>query len=169
MLILKRKQIISVCLAVLVLTAGYLNWSYRRGAEKVSMEEESLGEIHLVSDDEKPDDYFEAARLQREESRAEAVETLKSMIDSQDTEASSKIMAEENVIKMAQLTEKETTVENLIKAKGYDEAVVYINGDKASVVVKADGFTSTDATVISEIVTEQTGISAANIKITQAE
>ena len=91
------------------------------------------------------------------------------MMDSDTAEASSKIIAEEKVMKMAELTEKETTVENLIKAKGYTDAVVYLNDEKANVVVRADEFSNQDATIISEIITEQTGISAANIKITQVK
>ncbi|MBQ7717708.1 MAG: SpoIIIAH-like family protein [Clostridia bacterium] len=168
MLILKRKQIIAGCLALLVAMAGYLNWSYRAESKETAADE-TIGEIHLVSDDVQPEDFFEAARLEREDSRAEATETLKSMMDSDTAEASSKIIAEEKVMKMAELTEKETTVENLIKAKGYTDAVVYLNDEKANVVVRADEFSNQDATIISEIITEQTGISAANIKITQVK
>ena len=168
MLVLKRKQVIAVCLALLVAMAGYLNWSYRSESKETAAEE-SIGEIHLVSDEEQPDDFFEAARLEREDSRAEATQTLKSMMESETTEAASKIVAEEKVMKMAELTEKETTVENLIKAKGYTDAVVYLNDDKASVVVRCDEFSNSDATVISEIITEQTGISASNTKITQVK
>ena len=146
--------------------AGYLNFSYRESAKQTAAEE-SIGEIHLVSDEEQPSDFFETARLEREEGRAEATETLKSMIDSETTEAASKLIAEEKVMEMASMTELESSIENLIKAKGYTDAVVYINNDNVSVVVRAGEFTSQDATVISEIITQQTGIGAANIKITQ--
>ena len=168
MIVVKRKQIIAVCLALLVAMAGYLNFASRDSAKETASEE-SIGEIHLVSDDTQPSDFFETARLEREEGRAEATETLKSMIDSETTETASKMVAEEKVMEMASLTELESSIENLIKAKGYTDAVVYINDDKASVVVRADEFTSQDATVISEIVTEQTNIGAANIKITQVK
>lgn len=167
MFVLKRKQVVIVCLALLVVMAGYLNWSYQRNDE-VPASSESLGEIHLVTGDG-PSDFFEAARLDREASRAEAIETLQSVIESESTEASSKALAEERVISIATHTDAETTIESLIRAKGYEDAVVYIGDESVNAVVKADTFEAADATMISEIITEQTGVAVANIKITQAQ
>lgn len=165
MFVIKRKQIIVCCLAVLVATAGYLNFSY--GRPKETKTAESAGEIHLVS--EADGDYFEAARAEREISRAQVQETLSNIIESSESEMASKQIAEEEVIKTAKLSEKEQLCESLIKAKGYEDAVVYINDDKVNVVIKSPQFSSDDATKIAEIITEQTGIAASAIKITQTE
>jgi len=107
--------------------------------------------------------------MEREISRAQTVETLSSLAEDGGSEAVSKTMAEEEIIKTAKLSEKEQLCESLIKAKGYEDVVVYINGDKVSAVVKSGSMTGEDATKIAEIITEQTGIAASNIKITQAE
>ncbi len=168
MFVIKRKQIIICCLAVLVATAGYLNFSYGRPVESEVANTETVGEIHLV-DEERAGDFFEAARLEREVSRASVQETLSSIIENESSETSSKAMAEEEIIKVAKLKDTETACESLIKAKGYEDAVVFINEDKVNAVVKAGDLTPEDATKIAEIITEQTGVAASGIKITQAQ
>jgi len=166
MFVIKRKQIIVCCLAVLVATAGYLNFTYGRDRSEEVAKNESVGEIHLV---EEEGDFFEAARLEREINRAEVKETLSTIIENESSEVSSKAMAEEEVIKVSKIQEQEQLCESLIKAKGYADAVVYINEDKVNAVVKAESLTPEDATKIAEIITEQTRIPATGIKITQSE
>ena len=107
--------------------------------------------------------------MEREISRAQVQETMSSIIENEKSEAASKTYAEEEIMKVAKLSEKESVCESLIKSKGYEDVVVYINEDKANVIVKCSTLSSEDATKIAEIVTEQTGVSPQGIKITAAE
>ena len=165
MFVIRRKQIITVCLAVLVATAGYLNFTYGRQDSEVS-KTENAGEIHLV---EEEGDFFEAARLEKEVNRQEVMETLSTIIENEASEQSSKAMAEEEVIKLSRNQDAEMLCESLIKARGYEDAVLYINGDRANAVIKTVSLSPADATKIAEIITEQTGIPPEGIKITQSE
>lgn len=167
MFVIKRNQIIICCIAVLVATAGYLNFSYGRTNQSEAVNSETVGEIYLA-DGERAGDFFEAVRLEREVSRAAAEETLSSIIENEESEEASKAAAEEEIIKTAKLKTDETACESLIKAKGYEDAVVFINEDKVNAVIKANDLTPEDATKIAEIITEQTGVAASGIKITQA-
>ena len=166
MIVLKRNQIIVICIAVLIATAGYLNFSLN-AEESKEKTAETIGEIHLVENE--TDDYFEKARLDRDISRARVRETLASIIDDEESETQSKIMAEEEKIKVAKLDDSESTIESLIRAKGYEDAVVYIGDGKADAVIKKTDMTSEDATIIAGIITEQTGIPLSEIKITCKE
>ena len=56
-------------------------------------------------------------------------------------------------------------IENLIKAKGFQDAVVLIDNDTANVIVQADKLSEQEVAQIQDIVTRQTGISIDNIKI----
>ena len=56
-------------------------------------------------------------------------------------------------------------VEEMIKAKGYDDCVAIISGDNINVVVKSDGLVTSDIAVITDIVTGETGFGAENIRI----
>ena len=69
------------------------------------------------------------------------------------------------MLELAQNTETETAIENLLRAKGFDDAVCYINNGLANVVVKTDALDSANVAKISEIVTEQSGIAQDKIKI----
>lgn len=165
MYVIKRKQVVAICLAVLMCVAGYLNFTYKKSGDTAKID--NVGEIHLV-DEEENKDFFESARLEREISRAEVRETLATVIDDENTEETSKQKAEEEVINVAKQTDSESSIETLIRAKGFEDAIVYLNDGKASAVVKAAELTGEDATKIAEIITEQTGIPMSEIKITQS-
>ncbi|MFQ9410245.1 MAG: SpoIIIAH-like family protein [Evtepia gabavorous] len=72
---------------------------------------------------------------------------------------------------MADYTMTEAQIENLITAKGYTDSCGLPGEDSISVVVSAmeNGMTDADAARIGEIVMEQTGLKADQIKIIEAE
>ena len=72
---------------------------------------------------------------------------------------------------MASATMTEAQIENLVTAKGYADCVAFLGEDSVSVVVSAqeNGLTDADAARIGEIVMEQTGLQADQIKIIEAE
>lgn len=67
--------------------------------------------------------------------------------------------------KSAENTEREGNIENLLKAKGFSDVIVYITDDTVSVTVKTEGLTTADTAKIYDIVVSETGISAEKIKI----
>ena len=79
--------------------------------------------------------------------------------------------ASEGIQVLAGYTMKEAQIENLVTAKGYADCVAFMGEDSISVVVSAmeNGMTDSDAARIGEIVMEQTGLSADQIKIIEAE
>ena len=72
---------------------------------------------------------------------------------------------------MASYTMTEAQIENLVTAKGYADCVAFLEDGNVSVVVSAleNGMTDADAARIGEIVKEQTGLRADQIKIIEAE
>ena len=71
---------------------------------------------------------------------------------------------------MASVTVSEAQIENLVTAKGYADCVAFIGDNSVSVVVSNNGLGLTDADVakITEIVTDETGMEASQIKIIEA-
>lgn len=166
MMVVKKKQLIVAALAIAVGAAGYLN-AGRTGSAQPT-EEKYLGEAQLVGTDnvyEQEGDFFSQARIDREAGRSRAVETFNSIISNEDADAASKASAQQGVLELAENTETETAVENLLRAKGFSDAVCYINNGMANVVVKTDSLDSASAAIISEIVAEQSGIAEDKIKI----
>ena len=66
---------------------------------------------------------------------------------------------------MAKVIENESNIETLIKAKGFEECVAVINGEKANVIVKSEGLQPNDLSQILEIVYLQAGILPENVTI----
>lgn len=189
-----KRNAIVVAIVLFVGAAVYLNWSYgqEQDAEPQSSGK-VLGQATLVNgpasaspaQPKEPDaspapsaegsgdageaatGYFSAARLNRQQARDSALEILQ--------QAAADAMADQSVIndanasiqRLAANTLSEAQVENLVIAKGYVDCVCYINDNSASVVVSAteNGLTDVDTARIAEIVKEETGLSAAQIKI----
>lgn len=82
--------------------------------------------------------YFADARLTREKTNAQTIATLKSIIDDKNASQANKDSATQQSINISTANTNATKVENMLKGKGYKEALCTINGDKVSVVVKSD-------------------------------
>lgn len=168
-MVFKRKQLSLIALALLVCFAGYLNFIYG-GSESTETGEGYMGEAKLVGNmgmDSYSDDFFSRARLERESGRSKSIETFNEIINNVNTDAASKETAQRGILEMADNTEIETAIENLIKARGFEDAVCYINNSQANVVVKAESLDEMQVAVITEIVTEQTSIPPEKIKVVE--
>ena len=66
---------------------------------------------------------------------------------------------------LSKLSESEGKIESLIKAQGFDDCVVYLNGSTANIVVKTEGLESAQAAQIKDILLTEVTIPAENIRI----
>ena len=116
-------------------------------------------------------DYFASARLTRQQARDNALSLLQEAAEDEKADQNSIDEANAAIQTMAGYTVTEAQIENLITAKGYADCVAFLGEDSISVVVSAveNGMTDTDAARIGEIVMEQTGLKADQIKIIEAE
>ena len=186
-----KKNAVVASILVFVCAGIYLNWIYTQDQETANLtdtlnEEKILGNSTLVmsqtgslaADAAKEDlqaasgqttDYFAAVRLSRQQSRDSAVSTLQeAMSYGEDAQASSASKELEGLVETALC---EAQIESLVIAKGYTDCVAFLGEDSISVVVSAldNGMTDADAARIGEIVMEQTGLKADQIKIIEAE
>ncbi len=131
--------------------------------EKVSSKE-NAGEAVLVSNTVKGN-YFEEAKLSREQTRAKNKETLTSLVNNKNASIAQKDKAMNEIVKMTEVNEKETATENLLAAKGFAEAVVTILSDSVDVVVNAEDLTEQQIAQIEDVVKRKTECSADKIVI----
>ena len=167
---MKKKQIVLAALVAMVGLAGYFNWSYQHSENGVvsDTEEMELGEAKLVSgvNISKKNDFFEQSRMEKEQGRSKALESLKTISENSESSADAKKEAELKIVDMASRAEKETAAETEIKAKGFSDALVYINEGAVSVIVKSDSeLTQSDAARIQEIIIRIVGIDSDKIGI----
>ncbi len=127
--------------------------------------EENKGKNDTIT--QSNDNYFAKAKLEREVKRSESMEMLTQLISTQGTDKDAKTNAENQIHRMAEYTEKETAMENMIRAKGFHEVVVFMSEDMVSVAVESEGLNEVDAAQIQDIVTNTCGYSADKIKIVE--
>lgn len=115
--------------------------------------------------------YFSTARLNRQQARDNALSLLQEAAQDEKADKTAVDQANASIQTMANATVTEAQIENLITAKGYTDCVAFLGEDSISVVVSAldNGMTDADAARIGEIVMEQTGLKADQIKIIEAE
>ncbi len=168
MMVVRKKQLIIAALAIVIGTAGYFNAK----DDSLDANQKYLGEAQLVDSKggtEESSDFFTQARIDREAGRSKSIETFNSLIENESADPEAKSAAQQGMLLLAQNTETETAIENLLRAKGFEDVVCYINNNLANVVVKTDALDSANTAKISEIVTEQSGISQDKIKIMEID
>jgi stage III sporulation protein AH len=130
-----------------------------------------LGEAALVDSKtdlyDNQDRYFSTASLNREKSRDEALQTLQVVVDSAEELPETRDKALSEILEIATSIEVETIVEEMIKAKGFEDCVAIISGDNINVIVKSDGLLTSEVAQITDIVKSETGFGPENIRIVE--
>lgn len=169
----KRNAVAAVIL-VLVCAAIFLNGRYAEKAEKPAKVLGQAQQVDAAADDAAEvsgeaggKDYFASARLTRQQSRDSALSLLKEASENEDVDAETANAAAKSIQTLAAYTLSEAQIENMITAKGYDDCVVFLSEDGASIVVSTgeDGLQTEDVARITDIVKQETGLSAECIKI----
>lgn len=185
MLSIRKKNAVYGVIALMLCVAVYLNWSYVRTPDDlvVAKQTDTAEDIAIESSTQtataeettpaeaiSKEDYFAQSRLTRQQARDEAIGILKDTAESDSADEKSKENAEQKISAMAENTVQEANIESLIKAKGYEEAVVFIGEESVNVVVKAPegGLQATDVAILRDIVQDTITVSADQIKIVEA-
>ena len=171
-LIIGKKQIILAGMTLLLGAAVYANYAVStsegiKTTKVVDSKTVNYGEAELVSSPSSGNDYFAQARIDRMKSRGEAVETLKSIMNGGDATSEEKSVASEQAANVSSLIETETKVEDLIKAQGFEECVVYLDGTNANIVVKSEGLDTNEAAQIKDILLSEVNVANENIRIVE--
>lgn len=125
---------------------------------------ENAGEAVLVSN-MVTGNYFEEAKLSREQTRAKNRETLTQLVNNKNVTDKQKEKAMNEIMNMTEISEKETATETLLAAKGFSEAVVTILDDGVDVVVNAEELTEQQIAQIEDVVKRKAECSADKIVI----
>ena len=150
MLILKKKHILAVVLGIMLLLAGYINYT----GEVIDVSGEvtdGSGDAHYVvnlkneldtieksQDVSVSDAYFVSARLEKEETYEKQMDIHKEILYDEKSNQSAKSEAQTSLNKIVDKIAKEMAIEKLIEAKGFSEALAIINEDNVNIIVKTE-------------------------------
>jgi stage III sporulation protein AH len=153
----------AICLNVVLFNGSGNDDSYKGYDEPSGITGESGGE----NSGSVSDNYFASAQVSRKRARDEAMQVLQSVVDSENADDEAVAQALSDIAKMAMTIEKESNIETLITAKGFENCVAVINGDSARIIVSGSQLTPAQIAQINEIVYEETKILPVNITITE--
>jgi stage III sporulation protein AH len=187
-LIIGRKQLILSVLTLILGTAVYLNYVLGGGnglaapqgqetssgdsaldAAAPANDRSAYGTAEMVSASLGNADYFAQARLDKQTSRDNAVQTLQSIIGGGDISRDEMVTNAINAVSLSQLIKSENVIESLILSQGFEDCVVYLDGQTAKVVVETDGLSPAEAAAIKDIVLSEADISAEGIRILEVK
>ncbi len=153
----KRKIIVLSCMIALLAVTAVFNFIWTTEAST------GADDSTIVSSA----NYFTQYRTERMNTRNEELLQLDSVIASASADSKERSEALSMKVELTGITEKELLLENLIKAYGFEDAVVVMGLESGSVnvITKSAELTSDDAIKIYTIIAEETEISAENVKI----
>ncbi len=164
-----KSQIAVTAMVVALAVAIFLNMKYSDTSTKY------LGEASYVSNTSSAntvetsakaeENYFDKARADRKKTQTEIEESVTETLKSENLTEEEKGEAVSRVAMLADRMEKESNIEALIIAKGFEDCVCIISDEGISAIVKSEGLTSAQTLQIQDIITSQTEIALANIKI----
>ena len=111
------------------------------------------------------DDYFVKTRLDRENMYSKMLESYEKIINNDQITSDQKAIAVQEIDNINKYKNGIMISENLIKNKGFKDAVILINNNSVSVVVKKDMLVETDIVKIQNIIETKLGFKIENISI----
>ena len=170
-MIIGKKQIALAGLTLMLGVVVYANYALSsksgeiKTTDKVETRSVNYGDAQLVNG-EPTEDYFAQARIDKMKSRDEAVQTLQLIMTGGDATEEEKQTASEQASTVSGLIESESKIESLIKAAGFEDCVVYLDGKSANIVVKTSGeLIESEAAQIKDILLGEGSVPNENIRI----
>ena len=133
--------------------------------EVISTSKTELSEVMSNENATTNRDYFVEYRLSRDKLRAGMIDRLNDIVSNANTDTEVRTKAQNEIINIGSVSEKELQIEGLVKSKGFEEALVFLPDDDIKVVVSKNELTEQDMVKILDIVKSETSFDAANIKV----
>ena len=228
MKLFKKNQVIIYIIALMLMTAGYLNYTTNQPNDSVetSMKMESddtqladIGDAKLVSSNDivsgnttntsvdnsvssntnttnitnetnsktnetnsnntnneanntavetnssNSNDYFTKSKLERDTMYSQMLETYEKVLNSSNASETQKQSATQEITKINNIKNSIMICENLIKTKGFENSVVFVNGDSISVIIGATEISKEQIAQVQNIISREMNAKIENIHI----
>ena len=187
-LILGKKHLIVAGLALVLAVGLYANFAIGNNV-KTKSTGENYGDTRLVNDslstdsakkdgdivaaanaqtaENSADEYFAKARIDRQASREEAKETLKSIYGGGDMTKDELAVVAQDAEQLTDLMEAENKIETTLKAQGFEDVLCYLSDKSANIIVKSPGLDNAQAAQIKSALLSEVEIANENITIVE--
>lgn len=153
-----KKIIILSVMVILLVVVATLNFVLNANLSNNDKVEPGDGQNAVTT-------FFSSHRANRQNAREQEFAYLDSIIASATSSDAAKAAAEQEKLDLCKIVEKELVVEGLIKAKGFEDAVVTMSTNNVNVIVKDNELTSAKVAQILSVITQETGYKPANVVV----
>ena len=210
--IMKKNQVVILTLALMLMTAGYMNYTNNHENENVLLAQ--LGDAKLVSSndiasnssndneniieenldtskrteenieneeeeeqnkteetngeinkEEVEDDYFDKSKLERDTIYSQMIETYENILNSENATETQKQAATDEIKKINDTKNSIMICENLIKTKGFEKSVIFVNNLSISIIIGKEEITAEEVAKVQNIISREMGAAIENIHI----
>lgn len=210
MKLFKKNQVIIYVIALMLVVAGYLNYTANGNTNSIiptsGTEEEldkmaNIGDAQLVSSNDivneavnntinntenaktentssntvaasstttkttNNSDYFKTSKLERDTMYSQMIETYEKVLNSDNSLETQKQSATDEIKKINDTKNSIMICENLIQTKGFENSVVFVNGESVSVIIEASELSKEQVAQIQNIISREMNAKAENIHI----
>lgn len=110
-------------------------------------------------------DYFSKSKLERDTMYSQMIESYENILNSSNSLETQKQAAQEEITKINNIKNSIMISENLIKTKGFEDVVVFVNRDSISIIVDDDNLNQEKVAQIQNIISREMNAEAENIHI----
>lgn len=168
-MIIRRRSLLAGLLGVLGLVLLYGGWRGTSGRVEPAVTKVSapsaVPAAAPAAEEQGVEDFFTEYRLERERMRGQQVELLKALADNPRSSEETRQKAQEQLFEIGRVMSREAEIEQLLRAKGFADAVVSLRENAATVVIKGPQVTAEEAVRISDLVGRGAGIPARSVLI----
>ena len=186
MQILKKNQVIIFVIALMFVAAGYLSFTSNNAipTAKLANSEEmaAIGDATLVNANaiteeitEEPvigtsvqitqDEYFSQSRLDRDTMYSQMIESYQKILENDNVTTEQKNIAQQEISKINELKNSIMIAENLIKTKGFEDLIIFVNNKSVNIIVKASELKPEQIAQIQNVTNRELGVEIENIHI----
>ena len=194
-LILGKKHLVAAGLALVLAVGLYANFAIGSNVSSKSASGDNYGDTRLVSNEndntskasdkkdsdivsasantekvaDSSEEYFAKARIDKQASREEAKETLKSIYGGGDMTKDELAVVAQDAQQLTDLMEAENKIETTLKAQGFEDVLCYLSDNSANIIVKSQGLDTAQAAQIKSALLAEVEVAGENITIVEVQ
>ena len=194
-LILGKKHLVAAGLALVLAVGLYANFAIGSNVSSKSASGDNYGDTRLVSNEndntskvsdkkdsdivsasantekvaDSSEEYFAKARIDKQASREEAKETLKSIYGGGDMTKDELAVVAQDAQQLTDLMEAENKIETTLKAQGFEDVLCYLSDNSANIIVKSQGLDTAQAAQIKSALLSEVEVAGENITIVEVQ
>ncbi len=125
----------------------------------------TVGNETLETSSKEAEEYFTESKLNRETMYSQMIESYQKILESEKISETQKSIAQTEIKNINETKNKIMICENLIKTKGIEDLVIFVNDQSFSVVVRADTLGQEQIAQIQNIIAREMNCEISNIHI----